>query len=289
MPLLHPALLMFTPERWGEAERFSQLHSKTYNLSPTGKRALSGVINHFEKALTFEALAQKISPRLEVDRQQLEEHGYSPSLNSRELSAVIEASVLELYSSIDCTAKIIIELCANGRVRGLRKSTRYLFEQTDRISGDFPDALKINLKSAGWFKELRFLRDELTHLQTGSCHLNDETSKIFYMHVGIRREDKPLIIDNILHWLRETRDSVNATIGSVFRFFNEQLSPTPLHIMCGMTMGRALLRQVDPSQPLTFHSGTCQSFVWFEKSENPTCPFADNCGAYHGSALNTKK
>jgi hypothetical protein len=42
-----------------------------------------------------------------------------------------------------------------------------------------------------------------------------------------------------------------------------------------------LMRNVDASAPLNFDNGTCIAYQWFELPENPSCPFLENCGAYH--------
>ena len=47
---------------------------------------------------------------------------------------------------------------------------------------------------------------------------------------------------------------------------------------------RLLERWVNPADELTFDSGRCASWQWFERPENPTCPFKENCGAYRNKA-----
>jgi hypothetical protein len=48
-----------------------------------------------------------------------------------------------------------------------------------------------------------------------------------------------------------------------------------------LTIERGYLR---PLGEITFHSGACGAWVWFELPENPTCPFKDDCGAYLNKA-----
>lgn len=276
---------MFTPEQWGAVEIFSKFHAETYKLSDIERRALNGVGNHFSKAITFRTLAHEIAPNLEIERQELAARGFSPATHSRQLSAVIEASILELYSAVDCAAKVVIGIYRKRHVRGLKNSTRKLFWSSDKIKGDFPAEMGSILKAASWFDELVFLRDELTHLETGMCNFDDKTSTISYMHTGIRTGDRALIIEDIFVWLETMIQAINNFLGATFRHFNKQLNSIPIPVVCGMTSGRILMRRVDPTQPLTFDSGTCESFVWFEKPENPTCPFAQKCGAYPKSHL----
>lgn len=278
-----PVLLMFAPDRWGQVERFQNLYSASFNFTPLQKRFVSGVTNHFNKALTLEALAEKLRPNLEIDRRELEEKGHTPALHSNELSAVIEAAILELYSSVDCAAKVVIAIYSQRAVRGLKDSTRGLFHNTDKITGPFPETLKTALRDAAWYEDLRFLRDELTHRQTGSCNLDDKTKIISYMHPGIIREGRAYIIDDIFAWFRAKLDAINRFLGVVFHELNTLLLPTPVHIICGMTEGRMLMRQVDPSKALTFDSGVCLSHLWFDKPGNVSCPFLAHCGAYRAA------
>jgi hypothetical protein len=84
-------------------------------------------------------------------------------LNSQELSAVIEASILELYSSLDCTVKVLHAVYGHGS-RSFPKSTRKLFHNYDKVTGSFPEELKEVFRTADWYDGLRYLRDELTHL-----------------------------------------------------------------------------------------------------------------------------
>jgi hypothetical protein len=41
------------------------------------------------------------------------------------------------------------------------------------------------------------------------------------------------------------------------------------------------MRMLNPADPvITFDSGICMSYQWFEPPAGPGCPFSDNCGAY---------
>ena len=35
---------------------------------------------------------------------------------------------------------------------------------------------------------------------------------------------------------------------------------------------------------ITFDSGACGAWIWFERPKNPACPFKDHCGAYFHKA-----
>jgi hypothetical protein len=155
----NPNLLSFTPEKWGQLERFMRLHSGTFQFTPTTQKALSGAYNHFRKALTFKNLAVKLVPNLEIDEKELEIHGYSSARNSKELSAVIEGIILELYSSIDCTRKVINEIY--GKCPGIPDSTRKLFQNAfdDKIDEHVPEFLRKTIKEAAWYPPFRKIRD----------------------------------------------------------------------------------------------------------------------------------
>jgi hypothetical protein len=104
------------------------------------------------------------------------------------------------------------------RSSGFKDSTRSLFTNVDAITGDFPDALKEVIRGADWFKRLLFLRDELTHLGTGSCHLPEAIDTISYMHFGIKEGNKPLVLDDVFAWLDGQFERVNLFLGQVFNF-----------------------------------------------------------------------
>ncbi len=278
-PRIADALLFFAPERWGEVERFSKLYGETYKFDARATRALAGVTQHFEKAYTFRRLAERMRPNLEIDREQLNTLGFTPAEHSRELAAVVEAAVVELYSCVDCTAKVLRAIYG-GRSRGFKDSTSGLFVNIDAIGGEFPEALKGVIRDADWFNRLRFLRDELTHLGAGTCHLPEGTDKVTYMHTGVSESGKPLVLDDVFTWLDGQLQMIAGFHARVFNFLRGTLSNKPVHQICGMVAGRMLMRFVDPTQPLDSSSGTCQSWIWFEKPDMPTCPFAVGCGAY---------
>jgi len=194
-PQTLPTVRVFAPEQWGEIDRFVNLHGETYKFSGRDGRAVAGVRNHFQKALTLQGLAIKLRPGLDIDCEQLETRGYSPALNAQELSAVVEATFLELYSSLDCTVKVLRAVYGDGS-RSFPDSTRKLFYNYERVTGSFPDNLKKVFRGADWYNGLLYLRDELTHLATGSCTMDHKTGIVQYMHMGMRVREpliKPLL------------------------------------------------------------------------------------------------
>lgn len=274
-----PTVRVFAPEQWGEVDRFANFYSGTYRFSDREKRAVSGVLNHFQKAITLQTLAVKLKPGLDIDKKQLDESGYTPALNSHELSAVIEASILELYSSLDCTVKVLRAVYGSGS-RSFPESTRRLFQNIEKVAGSFPDELKEAFRKADWYDGLLYLRDELTHLATGSCNLDHKTGVVQYMHLGMKLRGGVYVIEDVFAWLAEIINKLNGFLGIVFRVLNATLKSTLVQQVCGFVEGRILMRYLDPTEQLTFDSGRCFAYQWFEKLENPTCPFVEHCGAY---------
>lgn len=271
---------MYAPEQWGSLEKFSKFYRHTHNFSDSGKRAVSGAINHFYKALTLKNLALKILPNLENDEAELNEHGYTNAINSKELSAVIESILLELYSSIDCTRKVITEIYSG--YQGIPDSTRKYFKNvaSGNIDKRFPEQLVIAVQEATWFDGFRKIRDELTHLETGTCHKDKETGKICYMHSGFSIQGKALVINDIFAKIDQTISEANQFIGRIFAYLYSQLDDKPVLQFCGIFGGRMYTRYVSPHEAVDFHSGVCDAHRWFDLEENPTCIFASECGAY---------
>jgi hypothetical protein len=283
MPKIAPALLMFAPEHWGQIDRFQHFWSTTYEFDEREQRAVAGVRAHFDKFRRLNELAKKLLPSLQIDRTQLHEQGFTPADNAAELATIIEAAILELYSSVDCAAKVSRAIYGPG-TRGFRDSTRNLFQNVMKLMGSFPEELKPLFKVAPWYWPLLHLRDELTHLATGSVHLDDETGFVRYFHRGLKQGEVPLIIDNIFGWLEQRMEQVNKFLGMVFLYLNGTLKDKPVFQICGIVEGRVLHRYLRPVAEITFNSGMCGAWVWFERPENPTCPFKDHCGAYLNKA-----
>lgn len=271
---------IFAPEHWGSLEKFSKFYNGTFSLKDSGKRAVSGAISHFRKAITLHNLAIKLVPNLETDEAELDKHGYTSAVNAQELSAIIESIFLELYSSVDCTRKVITEIYSN--YQGIPNSTRKYFNRIYEGNFDerFPEQLIIAVREATWYEDFRKMRDELTHLETGSCHKNKDTGKIQYMHTGFTIEGRALVIDDIFEKINQTLNNVNQFIGRVFAYLLTQLKDEPFLQFCGIFHGRMYTRYVSPHEAIDFHSGVCEAHKWFNQEENPTCIFVNECGAY---------
>ena len=277
-PRLAKAVLFFAPEYWGQVDRFAKLCSGTYRFAARDARALSGVSAHFEKASIFKSLAEELRPTLDIDREELDRQGFTPANHARKLAAVVESFAVELYSSADCTAQVL-RAALGPSSRGFRSSTSYLFTNYDKIGG-LPQAIIDALAAADWYLPLRYLRDELTHSDTGHCSLDDETGLVRYMHPGMSKDEKPLVYEDIFTTMDGNLNAVNVFLGQVFRFLVSTLSDTPVQQFCGIAKGRMLMRSIVPTEPLSFDSGVCLSHHWFDLPENPDCPFSAKCGAY---------
>lgn len=283
MPKVAEAVRVFAPEAWGEVDRFRALWPTTYRFRAHDKRVLAGVENHFHKTMTLLSMAERLLPSLDRDEAELEERGFTPALNARNLAAVLEAAITEVYSVVDCTAKVLHTVYGPTSKR-FRDSTRRLFADVDSITGSLPETIKDSIRAAGWYEELRNLRDELTHRDTGSCSRDRETGLVRYFHSSLWEGERLRPIDNVLGWIHGMVDAVNRFVGTTFHELNATIRQGTVTQMCGMVHGRMLMRLLDASQPMDFHNGSCLSAQWFTQPGNPRCPFADDCGAFHRPA-----
>ncbi len=275
-------ILYFTPERWGELDRFRNFYSTTHRFDRRTTDRVRGISSHFHKAHTLHSLAVRLRPSLAQDNERLEAEGYSPATNARELNAVIETILCELYASLDCTAQLLRALY--GNLPGVpSKSTRKLFANAvdGKIDGRFPETLLDAIVTAApWVADLRHLRDTIAHSDTGSCHLDSESDVVRYMNSAMGPSNRAHVIDDIFSDVEQYFSSVNQLLGVIFRFLNSQLNDSETQQFCGVFFGRMYTRLVRPSEAIDFHAGRCQSHRWFDKEENSTCPFVDKCGAY---------
>jgi hypothetical protein len=266
----------------GALERFELFHSSTYRFKPTELRALKGAKTHFKKALTLIEVAKDLMPTLDIDEEQLREFGYSPANNADKLCTLIEAAVMEIYSSLDCVRSILVAVFRNSR--GMpTDSTRRFFERiqdgTD-YGEPFPTQLNHLIRDAAWFPELRKWRDSLTHLDTGFISRDKDTMLVSYFHPSLKRDENALQHDDIFDWLHTTTEGVNRFLGAVFSILLGSLSQQRVTLYCGFVDGRLLIRNVSYIEEITGVGGDCGSAEWFELPENPTCPFSVSCPVY---------
>ena len=275
-------LLRFTPERWGQVDRFLNFYSTTHRFNKRTNACVSGVVSHFYKALTLQSLANRLRPSLAQDNEQLESEGYTPASHARELSAVLETILCELYASIDCTATLLSAIY--GKLPGVpSKSTRNLF--TNAVQGKFDDRfprplLDATMQAEPWVAKLRDIRDTVSHSAPGSCFLDSETGVVRYMNAAMGPPDRAHIIDDIFTEIEQYFSSVNEWLGATFLFLNSELEDIETQQVCGFFSGRVYTRLARPSEATSFHGGRCKAHLWFEKEENPACPLVEECGAY---------
>lgn len=270
----------FAPELWGEVDVFEHFHVGTHSFKPDTTRAISGIKNHFEKALTLHQLALKLLPNLSIDEEEMQKKGYTSAPNTKEFSAVLELVFTELYSAIDCTRKVIVSIYQ--QTRGLPNSTRKLFQKvrSNLLGSDFPTELKQAIAESDWYDELLAIRDELTHSDIGRCIIDRETMMVTYKHSGVIRDGNPLIINDIMGRIQFLIESINKFLGAIFHFLNTQLKFTTINLLCGSFYGRGYLRKLPLEMPIDLNSGVCQSHIWFDSEVEFMCPLASSCGAY---------
>lgn len=276
--MVTPKLILFDPQKWGTQQRFQHFYSTTYSFDRSTQYSISGSGNHFYKALAIIEVAKEFSPRLSEDQAEFEEKGYTNSIRSNQLSALIEASILEFYSSIDCTRHVVTTIYKKHR--GVKESTRKFFQAVfdDRIAETVPSEIRDAFKAAQWYNELRRIRDALTHSDIGSCHLDKTSQTISYMHSELGDNNRAFVIKDILEYLDTLKIQVNQFTGEVFKCLNVTLLDKEVKQICGIFNGFIYSRFVRPSEAINFSSGRCNA--WFDNSA-AICPFADKCDAYN--------
>jgi hypothetical protein len=223
-------------------------------------------------------IALEISPKLAEDESELKEHGYTDSKRSKELSALIESVILELYSSLDCTRKIISEIYKTHR--GVRDSTHKLFNNMfeGTVAETVPLEIRDTFQSASsWYPEFLKIRDALTHSDVGSCHLSKD-GKIRYSNFATGDGKRPFTKEDIFQYLDTLQEQINRFTGSIFAYLNTTLHDDEVQQLCGIFGGLGYTRYVRPSEAIDFNSGKCNN--WFDSPGKPRCPLADNCGAH---------
>jgi hypothetical protein len=275
-------VIVFAPHMWGEITKFKHFYYTTYQLSHPETSALNGVEGHFMKYDSLLLLTKELIPKLDEDKEDLRKYGYSDALRSRQLSAIVETIFCELYSTVDCTRRVIVGIY--GNLRGIpSKSTHKLFSNAEeglideRVPIEIRDALLKAQKD--WYPSLQKIRVALNHSTVGHC--SEDNGKISYMHSDLSGSiQNALVSEDIFVKIKEYSAKVNMFLGSVFRCLNNTLIDDPTVQVCGFFGGRLYQRVVSPHEAIDFNSGTCKSYEWFEQDENPTCPFVETCGAY---------
>jgi len=69
-------------------------------------------------------------------------------------------------------------------------------------------------------------------------------------------------------------------VESIAAFHFEKLTSVPTFAICGHYKARWYGRMVPPEKDLSFGSGHCLSYDWFEVTDGHFCPMANQCDAY---------
>ena len=260
---------------------FQHFNGTTYKFDHRAHFALSGVTGQFHRAVRLLNLARQIAPAMQKDHDELSAKGYSRGIHSAEFTAIVEAFFCGIYASVDCCRQIVAEIYRD--FQGVTsKSTRRFFQNASDgiLDPRLPVGIRDAFTNASWYHELRRIRDAVIHSDVGSCHMNDKTGKIFYMHSGLGTQNCAMITEDIVGKMEEAIKTVNIFLGKVFRDLNATLKDEPIFQICGVFGGRIYSRLVKPAEAVNFQSGICDSFHWFESPGNPICPLTESCGAY---------
>jgi len=276
--------LMFNPGRWDWSVKFSHFVGVAGHFDREAIKGANTYIDHHQKFVVLGGLANRIIPDLKRDREQFAERGSSDQRYHREFCAVLEVLIAELYSSLDGIRRLIYSVYRN--VQGVQnESTQKLFSRASKkaYGSGFPAELNDALAHAyeTWFPGLYRIRRELTHGQTGHCHLDEKTEKITYFHQGLGSPQKSFVIEDILAELETWRQGVHTLKEKIFQHFYLKLEQKPMFQMCGIFKGRCYQRFVVPSPDLSFGDGYCGSREWFDKEPDYLCPLRNQCGAYN--------
>ncbi len=274
-------LMFFSPQHWGEVERFSKFWPTTYEFNRRTQKRLRGIVGHYSKAGYLFQIANRLAEGLDIDEQQLKETGYSPTHNAKEVASVVESILCEQYSVLDCCRAVLCEVYPNHK--GIKKSTRGTFQKahSEELDERVPEVIRNTLRdTSGWYPFLLKLRDEITHSNVGSCHKNHDSGALIYMHDGLGTPGKSLVIEDIFAEITTFFEKINELLGVLFRELNASLEDTPTDQFCGIFGGRMYQRTVRPSEAIDIHGGVCKSHEWFDLPDHPDCPLKETCNAY---------
>lgn len=285
-------VIVFAPELWGEVEIFRKFYNTTYTLGKNAMSALYGVHGHFSRYHVLLALSKRLIPDLKKEYEEIIETGTYDAIRSKELAAIIDSMFCELYSSVDCTCRIIIYIY--GRYPGIgidRNSISGLFKNAvehkidDRVPLEIRNALEYG--SHNWFQRLRKIRDAINHSSVGDCSdlegkmKGELEPKISYSHLSLANKfGNTHVTDDVFKMLKDFEVNVNLFQGAVYHALNQTLEDKETTQVCGWFGGRVHLRTVSPKEAIDFNSGKCFSRIYFDNGDMPTCPFVNVCGAY---------
>jgi hypothetical protein len=115
---------------------------------------------------------------------------------------------------------------------------------------------------------------------TGSCHLDEATKSVRYMHIGIKTDGTPLIVEDVFTWLSGLMEAVNAFLGQIFHFLRNSLKSTRVMQICGEVEGRFLMRFVDPTGISLSRAATASPISGLKSQTRPHAHSSRTDGAY---------
>ncbi|MFH1368053.1 MAG: hypothetical protein ABII64_02875 [Elusimicrobiota bacterium] len=275
-------LITFYPEGWGELDKFARFYMATHKDIPLyARKAISGTLHHFQRAhILLNYADNNAKAILKKDNKELSEKHFTNAIGSKELSALIEAIILDAYSALSCTSKVICTIYKKGQ--GVTDSTHKLFNNAinNKIHKIPDEIIEILRKSFNWYEEYRILRDEISHSDIGTCHMDKASGRIFYLHTGLGTATRAKVIDDIFQYLEDKLDNINALLGGIYRSMNSTLGSERIRMMCGFFNNRMYFRSVSCTEAKNINSGECLSREQFDNGKLPICPLKDKCGAY---------
>jgi hypothetical protein len=279
-------LINFVPEQWDSVTKFRKFKYIPLEDNKLFKRGISTTEEHLAKFRTLAEIANELIPKLEIDENELKKDGYTSAKYSRQLSSIVECNINELYSSLDGIRDVIYAVYSD--IQGIqKKSTSKLFSKAkeNMYPTNFPIELNNLLSEAydRWFIKLRIYRTEFTHGSLGSCHKDNKTNKISYMHSGLGKNQQALIIDDFISYINDTFENVLLLQHNIFEFLYNILPLEPTILPCGIYKGKFYMRYLEPENNLTFNSGLCRSMEY-----STACPLKDKCGAYTNAIKHNK-
>jgi hypothetical protein len=275
--------LMFTPEQWSSITKFRRMMGPPFEINRELQKGVSSAENHLAKFTVLAGLANRLGERLAEDQAELDQKGHSPAIRSKEFAALIESLFCELYAVLDGVRRTLYAAYRN--VAGVQNaSNEKLFKRASEngYGSEFPESIRTALAAAyvSWFPKLRLIRTEVTHGDIGSCHLDEKSETVRYMHSGLGSRTKALVIEDVIAELNQHWMSVSELVENIFSSLCSKLEPIERTTFCGVYKGRFYQRDVAPSAVMTFNSGRCKSIAWFEKEPGHECPLRQHCGAY---------
>ncbi len=274
--------LKFAPDQWTPFELFRAFAPDTYPDQCVAS-GLTAIQDHLCKYDVIAGLANDLIPTIDEDCNELKESGRSSSRRSRQIAALCEVLVCELYSSLDGLRDTLYGIYK--KVKGVqRSSNEKLFKRAKKqeYGDEFSEPLRKALADAfdAWFQDFKKLRTEVTHGQVGYCYLDKKTKRISYSNLGLGNQEKVLVIDDFITHVSCFLTNVRELMDIIFSFLYKMLKQIRRLQICGIFKGRCYSRIVAPKENLSFSDGNCVSWDWFENLEGHQCPLSSKCDAY---------